>query len=233
MEFTFELFKYLFIYIRTIDDYSLLVTDSPLDLTTIVSPTGGTFSGTGVSGTTFDPAVAGVGTHTVTYSYESFNDGVSTPCQTEITAQIVVMPVAGNLVCIGHINLSLGNDCTALLLSDMFETTGAPGATVVWSTSLIGVQAITTATPLNTTVGSAQCGQTLYYKVFNGSNACWGTFKVEDKIAPAIACTPTSVICPVASELIDLFNMVNYGIIIAIITYIFSSSTNFNCSFLW
>ena len=33
------------------------------------SPTGGTFSGNGVSGTTFTPSVAGAGTTSITYSY--------------------------------------------------------------------------------------------------------------------------------------------------------------------
>lgn len=40
--------------------------DSPVTLTAATG--GGTFSGTGVSGNTFDPAAAGVGTHTITYS---------------------------------------------------------------------------------------------------------------------------------------------------------------------
>ncbi len=39
-----------------------------IDLTRFVSPQGGTFSGKGVSGTTFDPATAGVGVATITYS---------------------------------------------------------------------------------------------------------------------------------------------------------------------
>ena len=33
------------------------------------TPMGGTFSGTGVSGTSFDPMAAGVGTHTISYTY--------------------------------------------------------------------------------------------------------------------------------------------------------------------
>lgn len=37
------------------------------------SPTGGTFSGPGVTGSTFDPLSAGVGTHQVTYSYTDGN----------------------------------------------------------------------------------------------------------------------------------------------------------------
>src|SRR5690606_29073758 len=37
------------------------------------TPAGGVFSGTGVTGNTFDPAVAGPGTHTITYSYTNAN----------------------------------------------------------------------------------------------------------------------------------------------------------------
>jgi len=37
------------------------------------SPTGGTFSGTGVSGNSFDPASAGVGSHIVTYTFTDGN----------------------------------------------------------------------------------------------------------------------------------------------------------------
>jgi subtilisin-like proprotein convertase family protein len=48
------------------------------------NPTGGTYSGTGVSGGTFDPAVAGVGTHTITYSYTDGNSCTNT-CQFTIT----------------------------------------------------------------------------------------------------------------------------------------------------
>jgi hypothetical protein len=37
--------------------------------TLVGNPAGGTFSGPGISGNTFNPSVAGVGTHTITYSY--------------------------------------------------------------------------------------------------------------------------------------------------------------------
>lgn len=37
------------------------------------SPAGGTYSGPGITGSDFDPAVAGVGTHTVTYTYSDVN----------------------------------------------------------------------------------------------------------------------------------------------------------------
>lgn len=41
--------------------------DAPVTLSG--SPSGGTFSGNGISGSTFDPAAAGPGTHSITYSY--------------------------------------------------------------------------------------------------------------------------------------------------------------------
>lgn len=49
------------------------------------SPAGGTYSGTGVSSGQFDPATAGVGTHTITYAY---TDGNS--CTNTATADITV-----------------------------------------------------------------------------------------------------------------------------------------------
>lgn len=44
------------------------------------APAGGTFSGPGVSGNTFSPSVAGVGTHTITYTYTDITgcEGVAT-----------------------------------------------------------------------------------------------------------------------------------------------------------
>ena len=42
------------------------------------TPAGGTYSGPGVTGTTFDPASAGLGTHTITYSYTDANGCANT-----------------------------------------------------------------------------------------------------------------------------------------------------------
>jgi len=49
------------------------------------SPTGGTFSGNGVSGMTFDPSVATIGTHSVTYTYTDGNN-----CSASATSDIEV-----------------------------------------------------------------------------------------------------------------------------------------------
>ena len=54
------------------------------------SPAGGTFSGSGVSGTTFTPATAGNGSHTITYLYTDANG-----CEDNATDIIVVDPCTG------------------------------------------------------------------------------------------------------------------------------------------
>jgi len=64
------------------------------------SPTGGTYSGSGITnGTTglFDPSVAGVGTHTITYTY---TDG-TTGCTANATSTVTVS------VCTKTLNLTL------------------------------------------------------------------------------------------------------------------------------
>lgn len=50
------------------------------------SPSGGTFSGNGVSMFNFSPSDAGVGTHTITYTYTSF----LTSCSNEASADVLV-----------------------------------------------------------------------------------------------------------------------------------------------
>lgn len=54
------------------------------------SPSSGVFSGTGVSGTSFDPATTGVGSTTVTYTYTDANN-----CVDEATTTAVVSACAG------------------------------------------------------------------------------------------------------------------------------------------
>ncbi|MDP1622596.1 MAG: fibrobacter succinogenes major paralogous domain-containing protein [Bacteroidales bacterium] len=49
------------------------------------TPSGGTYSGTGVAGGVFDPANAGIGTHTITYTYTDVNG-----CTSSATQSIVV-----------------------------------------------------------------------------------------------------------------------------------------------
>lgn len=61
----------------TLSSFSPLCANSSAITLTGGSPSGGTYSGTGVSGTTFNPATAGAGTFTITYSYTNANGCVS------------------------------------------------------------------------------------------------------------------------------------------------------------
>lgn len=63
----------------------ICVNSTPINIT--VNPIGGTLSGPGITGTTFNPTVAGVGTHTLTYNYTDANG-----CSNSTTTQVVVNP---------------------------------------------------------------------------------------------------------------------------------------------
>ncbi len=54
-------------------------------ITLVGNPSGGTFSGNGVTGNTFDPSAAGIGNQTITYSYTDANGCTNTSM---ITAQV-------------------------------------------------------------------------------------------------------------------------------------------------
>ncbi len=81
---------------------TLCVSNTPISLTG--SPSGGSYSGTGVNGSTFDPAMSGVGTFTLSYYYSDMN-GCGNTATTVVTvngctgltnffgsAQITVIP---------------------------------------------------------------------------------------------------------------------------------------------
>jgi hypothetical protein len=61
------------------------VCDYGMPLTLNATPAGGTYSGTGVTGASFDPAVAGMGAHSVYYAYTDMNG-----CSATDTTQIFV-----------------------------------------------------------------------------------------------------------------------------------------------
>ena len=77
-----------------------------IDLTLYASPAGGSFSGTGVIGTDFDPSFAGLGTHTLTYT-----PLVGAPVNADITVepQFTAILTAGGATTFcdgGNVNLS-------------------------------------------------------------------------------------------------------------------------------
>jgi hypothetical protein len=69
-------------------DYEVCINGGDIELSPTAPNTGGDFTGTGVSGNFFDPAVAGVGRHPITYSFTNTTTG----CENSITKDIDVNP---------------------------------------------------------------------------------------------------------------------------------------------
>ena len=66
------------------EDMEVCINDDPITLTG-ATPTGGTYSGPGVSGGKFYPSVAGVGTHSIVYTYVVPGTNCYDDCEFEIT----------------------------------------------------------------------------------------------------------------------------------------------------
>ena len=69
---------------------AMCVDASALTLNT-ATPTGGTYTGIGVSGSTFNPAIAGAGTHSITYSYSDVYGCIDSTTQTIVVNPLPVL----------------------------------------------------------------------------------------------------------------------------------------------
>ncbi len=113
---------------------TICVAATPLSLSG--SPVGGLFSGTGIVANTFNPAFAGVGPHTFTYTYTDPNG-----CTNSISKSITVQPTP-----IVTMNPILGPYCysapavplTAIPSGGSFTGTGVVGNTFVPATAGVG-----------------------------------------------------------------------------------------------
>lgn len=125
---------------------------SPINLFTAAAPTpaGGTFSGPGVSGNTFDPAVVATGVRVITYSYTdsfgatqsaSFNITVSAPASVVATVPTNALSVALK---------------SSIILTDTGLVTGSGGAEIpafhpaskrAYAASGVGVQVVDLTDP--------------------------------------------------------------------------------------
>lgn len=83
-----------------------VVTSSSTPITLTGVPAGGTFSGTGIIFSGFNPSIAGPGTHTITYTYTDQNN-----CTATTTKTILVFTVIHNFVNynLGTVSPKMGN----------------------------------------------------------------------------------------------------------------------------
>ncbi len=99
------------------------------------------------------------------------------------------------LACNNQVNVSVGQDCKAEITVETLSptaTTDCPGAKIVEVLSANG-------TPIATSpfVGSNDIGKTYVVRIKHtaSGNSCWGTIKVEDKIAPTLTCADVTIAC--------------------------------------
>jgi hypothetical protein len=165
------------------------------------SPAGGTFSGDGVSGTTFTPATAGVGTHTITYTY------TQNGCNKTATTDIVVnaKPSAPTIT-------SGAATCSAAGTSTIKDYSSSN--TYVFSSAALSVDAsglisgMVVGTEYTVTLNNGSCTSAASAKFSNAA-------KLATPAAPTI--TSGAATCTAAgSSTIDNYSSSN--------TYVFSSS---------
>ena len=103
-------------------------------------PSGGIFSGPGVSGTNFNASVAGVGEHTITYNYTDFN-GCSNTTTSNITVYALPVVNAGSYAaqCVSATTLAL----TGSPSGGTFSGPGVSGSNFNASVAGVGMHTIT------------------------------------------------------------------------------------------
>ncbi len=118
------------------------------------SPLGGTYSGVGVTGNNFDASVAGLGTHSITYTYTDGNGCVNTA-----TDQLTV--VSGPTV-----SLVLGNDEECVTSSSLTLSGGSPAGGIYSGTGVSGT---------NFNASAAGAGVYTIFYTYSDVNGCSNT----------------------------------------------------------
>ena len=134
------------------------------------TPAGGTFSGTGVSGNTFNPAI-GAGSYTITYVYSS--GGCTNSATTTITVN------AGPTVNAGSYSATCSN-------SGLVSLTGSPAGGVFSGTGVSG-------SSFNPSVGAGS--YTITYTYNNGTCSSSATTIIDVYDAPAVSAGTYNAVC--------------------------------------
>ena len=105
------------------------------------TPSGGTYSGTGISGGVFDPIIAGLGSHTITYSYTDPNG-----CSDSTFEDIVILESDVKPDTISYSTKEICDGASATLWLDSSYNDLKPGSVWVWYEGECGA-----GTPIDTT----------------------------------------------------------------------------------
>jgi len=108
---------------------TICISASPLSLTG--TPAGGTWTGTGVTGNSFDPTTAGIGTHLITYTADSImgSPSITVTCTDTMSITVLTNPSPGT-----NGTASICSNTVAINLLD--SLTGNPDAGGTWSPGL-------------------------------------------------------------------------------------------------
>lgn len=131
------------------------------DITLSGSPSGGTFSGPGVSGNTFDPSVAGVGVHKILYSKQFANSCIKSD-STYITVN--ALSVGGTVA--GSTSVCAGSNSGTLTLS------GHTGNVIRWEYSTDGGTNYTPIANTSTSQTFSNLTVTTKYRAVVQSGVC-------------------------------------------------------------
>ncbi|MFC2111053.1 BspA family leucine-rich repeat surface protein, partial [Bacteroidota bacterium] len=123
-------------------------------------PLGGTYSGTGVSGGSFNPSIAGVGTHNITYSYSDINGCTNSAQQTITVNSLPVVSLTSFAdVCLSNPTFTLTG---GLPLGGTYSGTGVSGGSFNPSIAGVGTHNITYFySDINGCIDSAQLSITV------------------------------------------------------------------------
>lgn len=143
-------------------------------------PAGGTYSGTGVSGTNFNASVAGVGTHTITYLYTDLNGCSNSSSKDILVTAVPPAPAATDV------------DCCILNILDL----EASGTNLTWYNDAGLTSVAGTGTPFAT--GQTLAGVYTYYvtQTINGCESAATTVSLTIYSSISINTQPQpSLIC--------------------------------------
>ncbi|MDD3875874.1 MAG: gliding motility-associated C-terminal domain-containing protein, partial [Bacteroidales bacterium] len=135
------------------DTLSPICVDAQAIILNTGSPIGGTYSGTGVINGIFDPAIAGVGTHTLIYAYTDSNSCVNSASQTILVNPLPIVSFTGldNHYCFNAASDSL----TGIPAGGFFSGNGIYGDLFMPDSAGVGTHSITyTYTDTNGCVNS-------------------------------------------------------------------------------